>query len=53
MMLFCQGGTHILHLPSTVKDLDKLRLEIEVTRDNKDFYLYMKEPKYDLSLINN
>ena len=28
-------------------------LEIEVTRDNKNFSSYMKEPKYDLSFINN
>ena len=47
------GGTHIIHLPLFVKELNKLILEIEVTRDNKNFYSYMKEPKFDLSFINN
>jgi hypothetical protein len=51
--IILSGGIHILHLPSVVKELDKLRLEIEVTRDNKNFYTYMKEPKYDFSLVNN
>jgi hypothetical protein len=51
--IILSGGTHILHIPSIVKELDKLQLEIEVTRDSKNFYKYMKEPKYDLSFINN
>jgi hypothetical protein len=51
--IILSGGTHILHIPSIVKELDKLQLEIEVTRDSKNFYKYMKEPEYDLSFINN
>jgi hypothetical protein len=51
--IFVSGGIHTVKIPLNIQEFDKLKIEIVVTKDNNNnFFTYLKEPQYDLSLIN-